>query len=204
MPQPLSRVLPTASVLIANGGDRVLSRHPELAVQAMEAIGSWSNVESFLIGLYVELMGGPNELASTAYLSLETQSAKTQAIQAVARKSLSKENLRLLNAILAVAKTHQKSRDKLAHHVWGESPDIPDALLLADPKALVGNDFVYDDIYVYRAKDFSSIITANDRLCGYGLQFRFILMGHVANRDGRLYDRLCAEPEIQERLGRLA
>lgn len=181
-----------------------MSRHPNLAVLAMEAIGSWSNVESFLLGLYVELMGGPNDLASTAYLSLETQSAKTQAIQAVARKALSQENLRLLNAILAVAKTHQKSRDKMAHHVWGESPNLPDALLLADPKTLVGREWNSEDIYIYRERDFLNIIAANDRLCGFGLRFRFILMNHVANRDGRLYDQLCAEPEIQERLSRQA
>ncbi|AXW64707.1 hypothetical protein CJO94_24440 (plasmid) [Ralstonia solanacearum] len=59
MPQPLSRVTPEAGiVVIGNAGDRVLARHPDLAVLAIEAIASWSNVESFMLGLFVELFGG--------------------------------------------------------------------------------------------------------------------------------------------------
>ena len=53
-----------------------------------------------------------------------------------------------------------------------------------------------------RVQDFKAITQANDRLCGYGLSFRFILGGHVANRDGRLLALLAAEQEIQERLAR--
>lgn len=70
MPQPLSRVTPEAGiVVIGNAGDRVLARHPDLAVLAIEAIASWSNVESFMLGLFVELFGGHNSLATEVFLS---------------------------------------------------------------------------------------------------------------------------------------
>ena len=53
MPQPLSKVISNASIFIGNAGDRPLARHPKLAILAMEAIASWSNVESFMLSLFM-------------------------------------------------------------------------------------------------------------------------------------------------------
>lgn len=173
----------------------------------MESIATWSNVESFLLNLYLELLGGAGDRAAIAYLAIETQSAKTQAIRAVAEQVLSPEHLNLLEAILAVAKSAQKSRDKLAHHVWGFSPDLSDALLLIDPRVAARQKDIRDfnkSVMVYRENDFIDIIERNNRICGWGLTFQFILGDHPANREGELYDELCAEPEIREKLDRQA
>jgi hypothetical protein len=205
MPQPLSRVLPKASSIIGNAGDRPLARHPELAVLALEAIASWSNVEAFLLDLYMQLLGGNESLAASVYLALDGQSAKTDAIKAAAANALRDRprELALLEAILAVAKTNEKDRNELAHWTWGDSPDLPDAVLLVDPHATL-NNIDRSEIYVYRARDFQSIVQANDRLCGFGVELKFILSGHIANRDGRLVESLAAEPEIAGRLARQA
>lgn len=205
MPQQLSRVLPNASIIIGNAGDRPLARHPEIAVLALEAIASWSNVEAFLLQLFMQLLGGNESLAASVYLALDGQSAKTNAIKGAAANALRdrQQELALLEAILAIAKTNEKDRNKLAHWTWGDSPNLPDAVLLVDPHAMLDN-FDRSEIYVYRAQDFQSIIQANDRLCGFGLQLKFILSGHVANRDGCLVESLVAEPEIAERLARQA
>jgi len=203
MPQPLSRVQPDAGIIIANAGTPCLSLRPHLAILAMEAINSWSNVESFLLHLYVQLCGGDSSLASKIYLSLEIQTAKTQAIMAAVSSLANQDYQNLIRAIIKIAGTNKKSRDKLAHHVWGYSTheNLSDALLLADPKALLdGRNVDRGEIFVYRENDFRSIIAANDRLCGYGLKIRFILSGHVANRDGHIYVELCNENEIRERL----
>ncbi len=201
MPEQLSRVAPEAGVMIGNAGDRPLSRHPDLAVLAMEALASWSNVEAFLLRLFVELFGGQGALAADVFLSLQTQSAKSAAIETAAARVLENrpEELRVLRAILGIAKTNEKERNKLAHWTWGESKQIPDALLLVDPRS-VDDHLDRSNIYVYRAQDFQSIIRANDRLCGFGLTFTFILIGHVANDEGRLLRELVAEPDIQARL----
>ena len=200
MPQPLSRVNPNAGFRIGNVGDDPLQRHPELALLAVQVVASWSNVDAFLLRLFVELMGGPRDTAATVFLALETQSAKTAAINAVAR-ALPDNHQRVLRAILAIAKTHQRGRDKIAHWIWGDSDALPEAILLIDPRAMAGDEPPNrDDIYVYRRNDFIELIRANERVAGFGMDLRFILMGHVANRDGALYARLCAEPEIQERL----
>jgi hypothetical protein len=204
--QPLSSVAPNASLTIGHaGGDWVFVKHPELAMFVAQAIASWSNVESFLLNLSVELMGRPKDTATTVYLALDTQGAKAKAVTAVAAVKLPKEQQALLRAILAIARSVQKSRDKIAHGTWGVSPDLPDALLLADPKTLVGDERPdYRDIYVYKKQDFVDIINACDRICGYGLRLAFILKGHVANARGELFRELCAEPEIVERLRRPA
>jgi hypothetical protein len=192
-------------VVIGNAGDRPVERHPALAAVALEAIASWSNVEAFLLRLFIQLLGGNESLASSVYLSLEGQSAKANAIKAAAANALAArgQELQVLEALLSIAKTNEKERNKLAHWVWGDSPNLPDALLLLDPRTNIEN-LDRSQIYVYREQDFRGIIQANDRLCGFGLQLKFVLIGHVANRDGRLLDRLVREPEIAERLARQA
>jgi hypothetical protein len=205
MPQPLARVSPTADVVIGNAGDRPLERHAALAAVALGAIASWSNVEAFLLRLFIQLLGGNESIAASVYLALEGQSAKTNAIKAAAANALSgrAEELGVFEAVLSIAKTNEKERNKLAHWVWGDSPTLPDALLLIDPRSnLDAPDS--SEIYVYREQDFRSIIQANDRLCGFGLRLKFVLSGHVANQDGRLIDELLREPEIAERLMRQA
>ena len=88
MPQPLSRVSPNAGVVIGNAGDRPLERHPALASVALEAIASWSNVEGFLLRLFIQLLGGNESLAASVYMALDGQSAKTNAIKAAAANAL--------------------------------------------------------------------------------------------------------------------
>ena len=117
MPQPISRVHPNASIIMGNAGDRPLARHPELAVHAMEALASWANVESFMLSLFIRLLGGNDSLAASVFLALENQAAKTAAINAAATTVLKdrQDELRVLRAILAISKTNEKDRNKLAH-----------------------------------------------------------------------------------------
>lgn len=203
MPNPISLVRPNASIIIANAGGRILSQRPQLAVLVAEAINSWCNVEAFLLRLFVQLFGGNNSLAARIYLSFEIQSAKTAAL-AEAVKSIPDPALQgLMRAVIAISKTNQKHRNKLVHHVWGISPELSDALLLADPKiSLTEGNINRDDIFVYTADDLNNIIEANDRLCGFGTELLFILNDHPANRGNRLFLRLCEQPEIRERLAR--
>jgi len=195
--------MPEASIIIGNAGDRPLLRHPRLAALAIEAIASWSNVENFMLRMFVQLFGGNESVATNIFLSLDNQSSKTAAINAAADTVLKEkpDELSVLKAIMTISKTNEKSRNKLAHWVWGDSPNIPDALLLINPKSSIGN-LDMSEIYVYKEPDFTSIIEANDKLCGYGLRFNFILKDHVANHDDRLLTELKEEPEIQERLKR--
>jgi hypothetical protein len=195
MPNPLSRVLPSASYEIGNVGTRTLSRRPQLAIMAVEAIAAWAHVEKFMLNMYVELAGGAQADAAVVYLAMETASAKSAAITALAERKLTPDNLNLLRVLIRVTKTAQKDRDKLAHWIWGSSDQLPDALLLADPRSL---ELSANKIFVYRQADFETIRVKFERIACMGMKFQFILMGHVANRDGRLFSQLCQEPEIAD------
>jgi len=161
---------------------------------------SWSNVESFMLHLFIDLMGGNQDNAATVFLALETQSAKTAAINAVAAAILPDQQKKLLAAILGIAKSHQAARDKIAHWTWGYAPQMPNALLLANPKDIVRKPFSLDLIYVYRRKDFEQIIAANLRVVRYAALFRPFILDRSAGPGHPQYDQLCSQPEIQERL----
>jgi hypothetical protein len=202
MPQPISAVRPNANIIIGNNADPTpFSQRPQLAPLAIEGIASWSTVESFMLRLYVTMCGGPEDKAAAIFLSLESQSPKSAAIQAVA-KFFPADQQALLRAILAISKTRQKHRDKLAHWVWGTSRELPDALLLVNPRTTIWDQINRDDVFVYTSQDFNEIINANRRLAGHISLFRMIISGHLANRNNELYDELCAVPEIREKLDR--
>lgn len=202
MPQPLSRVRSRAIVAFANVGDYPLLRHRKLALLLAESIASWSNVESFMLNLFIKLMGGPTERAATVFLALEGRSSKSSAINAVAKSVLDADRYSLLQALLAVSRSAEADRNRIAHGIWGDSRQIDNALLCISQKDLMSTPLDYDNIFVYREDDFTRLIRQNERLAEFGLEFLFILERHPSNEGGALYDKLCSEPEIAEKLHR--
>ena len=210
MPQPLSRVRPGGcSYHLNNVGDYPLREREQLARAAMEGIASFATVESWMLELYLELAGGNKSIAASMFLTLESRSARSSVLQPLIA-ALEPRYQDLYRAIAKLLRTRALDRDKLAHWVWGVSNDLPDALLLADPKALALINYAEraetsrlpDHIFVYRASDFVSIIERNNELAGFGQRFRFIVRGHPANREDRLYHELCAEPALADILRR--
>lgn len=201
MPQPLSRVAPNANAEIGNVGMRSIRSRPALALLAIEVISTWSHVENFMLRLYLDMAGGHETDAAAVYLAMDTANAKTKVVTTLAERRLSPDNQKLLRAILRLVKSYQLDRDKLAHWIWGTSPDLPDAVLLFDPRHVA---MTRDKIFVYRENDFEASRQKFERLAHLGSLFRFVIGDHPANREGRLYAQLCAEPEIAGILNRLA
>jgi hypothetical protein len=160
-------------------------------------------VENFLLKLFVQLFGGSETLATNIYLSLGNQSAKTAAINAAVESVFQPESdeANVFKAIMSIAKTNEKDRNKLAHWTWGDSPNLNDAVLLVDPRATI-LDLDPSKVFVYKANDFMAIIEENNKLCGYGQLLKFVLTNHVANSNGELIEKLLSEPEIKARLPR--
>ena len=203
MPQPLSQFPKVLMFSLAISPPDFLKDYPNLAGLIAQVIVSWGNVETFMLSLFVELLGGDKELAADIFLALEIQSAKSAAINTAAQK-LPDDQQSVLRAILAIQKTNQKSRDKIAHWTWGHSPQIEDGLLLTNPKNRAMERQARDQIFIYKKEDLEKIIQANDRLCGYAQQFMFVIGSHPLALEGQLFAKLCAEPEIRERLDRQA
>lgn len=156
---------------------------------------------------YVNLAGGNDTDAATVYLALETQSAKTAAVSALARKKLHPSVQQLLSGILKVAKSAQKEKDKLAHWVWGTVSNRPNDILMADPRELIfieKNMRINEDkLYLYSLDEFEKMRIRFEKIAGWGMQIKY-LFGHPSPEATELYEQLCQEPEIAEILNRQA
>lgn len=176
-----------------------LNHNPELALYAMDVVRTWSDVENFRLNFYMEVLGRNNEHAKAAFLALDSESAKNQSIRAVAERALSGDLLKVFGAVQKLSKRIQKTRNRICHWTWGFSPQIEDGFLLVDPKATAPEgDLRTDLIYVYKKTDFLTAIQESERLAGYYQTFRFIVMDHVANREGRLEKELIENKELSE------
>lgn len=177
MPQPFLKVAPAGSnVVLDSIEESIFSKCPDLSLLALAAIASWSSVDVALLRVFIQLMGGAETMSASIYVALESQAAKTAAIQAAARSALSDrpEEAILLRAVLKIAKTQQKFRDKLAHWVWGYCPNLPNSLLLMDPKRNYGGLHKKDTL-VYLATDFRQYLEENKRLEKYCWQLAFVI-----------------------------
>ncbi|BET09454.1 hypothetical protein THI4931_04960 [Pandoraea sputorum] len=169
---------------------------------AIEAIATFANVERFMLQLFVDMMGGNRTIAASMFLALDSDAAKTRALNAAAEVAFieTPDVLRIFRAILKIGKTNLLDRNKLVHWTWGDSDDIDDALLLMDPRKALDGALDYDAIFVYKAVDFQRIIEANDKLCGFCRTIQYVINGHVANHDGRMLRRLLDDPLIGENI----
>jgi hypothetical protein len=211
MPQPLSHLRKPVGFNLNNVGDYVLRERETLARAAMEGIATFATVESWMLELYLDLAGGNKSVAAEIFLELESRSSRSAALQPLIAR-LEQRYQELYHAIAKLLKTRALDRDKLAHWVWGISAQLPDALLLADPKALALLDPLEPNyreklkasIWIYKAKDFTDIIEGNIQLASFGFKFRWIMKNHPKNREDELYHALCAEPVLADILRRRA
>lgn len=195
MPQPLSKVAPKAQISIGNPA----GTKPALMMMAMEALATWSYIDYLMLRIYVELSGGYSSDATAAFLALETAGAKSGVIRTLANRNLQKEYLPAFNAVLAVLKSGEKERHKLAHWVWATSPSVSDGAILFDPRNITGDP---KKMLVYRMQDFVRIRQRFDQISGYCGRLTFIVIPHPANTE--THEKLCAEPEIADKLNRQA
>jgi hypothetical protein len=117
MPQPLSRVTHSGFIYIGNSTDNPSDHRPQLALLAMKVISAWSILESFLNGVFVQMLGANPVPAAAMYTALTGTAAQNAALRAIARVSLSHRDYELFLAILIVFRSVAKDRNKIAHWV---------------------------------------------------------------------------------------
>jgi hypothetical protein len=138
MSQPLNRVKPGATV---RQRPAILDHLPAKYAQLVAGIFShWSMVEHRLNLLLVRILGADAELALAIFATLEAQHLQFRAIEAAAKAALEEREYDVFRAAMSVARSVQTPRNQLAHWVWAHSPELPDALLLAEPKSAKDGD----------------------------------------------------------------
>ena len=202
MPQPIDISSKTAGVLYSVAGQGHFNKASELASAYANAVNTWTMVEVSILSAFVSMLGGPEETASTIFISLESQSAKFQAINAIAPKVLSARNQDLLSAILAVTKAHQKTRNKLVHWTAGSSFDHPGCLVLIDPRKFVQEGQTLQHAYVYNKDELDKVAKNNGKVSMHWSHFDRMISKHPAFEPSELYDKICGDSEIRETLDR--
>ena len=98
-----------------------------------EAIARWPLIETGLIRLLILVLDAKAEPAHAILSALYSGRAQIDAIAAAAKSVLEGDNLTAFLAVTRIFQTQARTRNKLVHQMWGESPEVPDALLLTDP-----------------------------------------------------------------------
>lgn len=132
MPQPLNRVIPNANFHHDSG---VLNYQPNLARLVARIFAHWSLIEYRLSLLLVRVLGADATPALAMFSTLTAQHLQLGALEAAAKAALFTDELDVFLAGMAVTDSVQTPRNHLAHWIWGSCPELPNALLLAEPKS---------------------------------------------------------------------
>jgi hypothetical protein len=132
IPQPLNRV-------ISNGefrpNETALNDNPELAKLVASIFALWAGIEHSLSLLLTSVLGADAGPAIAMFATLRGQRLQLGALKAAAKATLSPNDFDVLCAAISMADSVQTPRNHLAHWIWGTCEQLPDALLLAEPKA---------------------------------------------------------------------
>lgn len=138
MPQPLSRVRSGAT---ARQRPAATDHLPPKYAALVAGIFSYSSlIEYRLTLLLVRILGADAEPALAMFSTLEAQHLQLRALEAAAKSALDETEYDIFKATIAVAKSVQAPRNQLAHWIWAHCPELPNALLLADPKSAKDRD----------------------------------------------------------------
>lgn len=183
MPQPFLRVNPNAKLVFA-GNSGPSENRPELALLAMKVISEWSLTELSISNLFIGMLGANPRPAAVVYGCLSGTAAQKAALTAVANLIFDDELRSVFDGVIWHFSRAAKMRNRIVHWVWGYSPDIPDAVVLINPQAVIehnviGKDVetqiakiragqkpdtpflpIYENAYLYYAQDFEELTAA--------------------------------------------
>jgi len=192
----------------------------------MDVIAGWAKLENFLSHLFVRMLGVNPTPAAAIYAALKAEAARDSALRTLAEFSLQPADEEVFSVLLELYDTAGKLRHKVAHWIWGHTDDIPDAVLLCDPRVYTKwlveraehiaryrvNEKVpprldREKILVYTEQDFYEVTELILQITLLMIRFDSHLLTGVKNTQpverARRFDELTNEPLIRERMARL-
>lgn len=131
MPQPLSRVKKLSSG--SRGGPTIITQRPELALQVLSIITTWSRTEAHLGRIMAACLQLDSAIAMSMYASLSSAEARRAVLEAAVRQVATESQVFLFQVLMRALKPIRKRRNELAHGLWKISDDLPDALIWESP-----------------------------------------------------------------------
>jgi hypothetical protein len=111
-PQPLRLIRPDAGLLFA---PEATIERPEVGAWIAQCIACWSWVETQTSRLLVQLAAINVQDGVELYNDMRGASLKESSIRILARARLPKSDFSIIDALLQVIRSNQKTRDKIAH-----------------------------------------------------------------------------------------
>ena len=213
-PQPLSRVRSQAAIMATPDA---IALRPKLAALIAEIIARWADIEANT-GTILSYVLRAEAAPVTAMLhAVVSSSAQMDMIEAAGRAKLFDPELEIYEAVIKIARAAAKKRNAIAHHVWGYTDELPEALLLIEPEAY-GEIFVElqqvlksptpglrvpqinsAQTMVYRENDFIQIVEEFKTVSKCTTFLINYLEPRHSARD-QMYRHLCSEPLIDAAL----
>lgn len=131
-PQPLSNVRRNA---IGFFGTKYLMEKPAHAALIMALIAFAAETENYWAWVISDMYPASERRAATAmYQAVMGGEGRRSALTAVGEAKLTGERLAMFKAAEKLWKPIRNRRNDFAHHLWGVTKELPDDLLLMDPK----------------------------------------------------------------------
>lgn len=131
MPQPLKKFITNRAAIVFAGG---LQSRPKMAELVGHCIVEAAEVE-LQYGILLEVvLGSKPELAFSIFEAIRGQKIRSDILRNIGRDTITDhDRLALFYAILTYCSSVFKARNKIAHHIWAISDDIPDKAILVEP-----------------------------------------------------------------------
>lgn len=136
-PQPLSRVKSKAKFGFPGNA---LQQRPKLSTIIAQIIGRDAATEHRLSLILVDVLRADPKTAIAMYQSVQSSEARRAMLSAAVKARLRPDDRALFDAVLKAIAPSRRVRHSFAHHIWGLSPELPEALLLVDPADLLRFD----------------------------------------------------------------
>jgi hypothetical protein len=194
---------------------------PKVAELVGRCIMCWSHVQ-FQIGILLSSMMGANSEASVAiFLSLQNARARRDVLFAAAKACLKEDDLDLFEAFMTVYQSLDAQRADLAHGLFSQSDDMPDAAMWVSAQdeakhtvALLlnmqrkrmppGYKSPKEHTFFYTTKDLETLQGQMFEFWRASMAFSVYL--REGKKPGTLgaaqFQMLCASPQIQQEVAR--
>ena len=135
--QPLSKIKSDAKF---TAGAEVFKAHPEMMLMAMQTIAAGAGIDYVFSYILTNFLHADPLTGMAMYAALSGGEGRKAVLKAAAQTRLSNSDFLLTDIVFNWTAPARKIRNDFAHHLWGYSEDVPDAVLLIDPKCMVGFD----------------------------------------------------------------
>lgn len=224
MPQPFPKSITSFQLHLG----QACEERPVLALFAAKIISAWAVLESTMAMVFNSIIPGDPTLAASIFGAIRNPNAQRDAFGALADRVLTDEEERdILDGLLRRYTGAGKSRDVVAHHLWATIPEIPDAILMTDPKSMAGShvllqgstatgtfsnekamemiNLLRNSVSVWKVQDFVDCHDRITRTTVMATSFMIMMPNpQRPSRDEKARQQLLSDPEIGEHVRRCA